>query len=177
VREGDRGQRRCGRPATVANKSGGCLLGRVNLRGVTGGGARIPTATAALHSTAEESTRGWHRRLGRVEDGRGSLGPMANAPFPIPAHRTGRAQLICKASGSPAGFAARHTTVQLMASVRGVGGHVPHRRLHRGTVESRALPPALSHLPSKGSFAGRSGSATSLILLTTTLDRRVSIAQ
>jgi hypothetical protein len=28
---------------------------------------------------------------GRVEDRRGSLGPMANAPFPIPAHRTGRA--------------------------------------------------------------------------------------
>src|SRR6267154_6683075 len=28
---------------------------------------------------------------------------------------------------------------------------------------------ALSHLPSKGSFAGKSGSATSLILLTTTL--------
>jgi uncharacterized membrane protein YphA (DoxX/SURF4 family) len=30
---------------------------------------------------------------GRVEDGRGSLGPMASAPFPIPAHRTGRADL------------------------------------------------------------------------------------
>ena len=30
-------------------------------------------------------------RCGRVEDGRGSLGPMANAPFPIPAHQTGRA--------------------------------------------------------------------------------------
>jgi len=29
--------------------------------------------------------------LGRVEDRRGSLGPVANAPFPIPAHRTGRA--------------------------------------------------------------------------------------
>ena len=28
---------------------------------------------------------------GRVEDGRGSLGPMANVPFPIPAHQTGRA--------------------------------------------------------------------------------------
>jgi hypothetical protein len=28
---------------------------------------------------------------------------------------------------------------------------------------------ALSHLPSKGSFAGKSGSATSLIPLTTTL--------
>src|SRR6202140_5131717 len=28
---------------------------------------------------------------GRVEDGRGSLGPMANAPFPTPAHQTGRA--------------------------------------------------------------------------------------
>src|SRR5262245_63281180 len=26
---------------------------------------------------------------GRVEDGRGSLGPVASAPFPIPAHRTG----------------------------------------------------------------------------------------
>ena len=30
-------------------------------------------------------------RHGRVEDGRGSLGPMANAPFPIPAHRHGHA--------------------------------------------------------------------------------------
>src|SRR5690348_12639975 len=30
-------------------------------------------------------------RLGRVEDGRGSLGPKANAPFPIPAHQTKRA--------------------------------------------------------------------------------------
>ena len=28
---------------------------------------------------------------GRVEDGRGSLGPKANAPFPIPAHQTERA--------------------------------------------------------------------------------------
>src|SRR5690242_1489345 len=34
-----------------------------------------------------------HLRYGRVEDGRGSLGPMANAPFPISAHRTGRAEL------------------------------------------------------------------------------------
>src|SRR5262245_25721309 len=32
-------------------------------------------------------------KYGRVEDGRGSLGPMASAPFPIPAHRTGRADL------------------------------------------------------------------------------------
>jgi hypothetical protein len=31
------------------------------------------------------------RGVGRVEDGRGSLGPMANAPFPIPARQTGRA--------------------------------------------------------------------------------------
>ena len=30
---------------------------------------------------------------GRVEDGRGSWRPMAIAPFPIPAHRTGRAAL------------------------------------------------------------------------------------
>jgi hypothetical protein len=31
------------------------------------------------------------QHCGRVEDGRGSLGPMANAPFPIPAHRHGHA--------------------------------------------------------------------------------------
>src|SRR6187431_258428 len=31
--------------------------------------------------------------FGRVEDGRGSLGPVASAPFPILAHRTGRADL------------------------------------------------------------------------------------
>src|SRR5664279_1286677 len=30
---------------------------------------------------------------GRVEDGRGSLGPMANAPFPIPARRAARVSL------------------------------------------------------------------------------------
>jgi hypothetical protein len=36
---------------------------------------------------------------GRVEDGRGSLGPVANAPFPIPAHRTGRADLPHPALG------------------------------------------------------------------------------
>ena len=41
----------------------------------------------------EPSSTGDPRPRGarRVEDGRGSLGPMANAPFPIPAHRTGRA--------------------------------------------------------------------------------------
>src|SRR5271170_6715053 len=33
------------------------------------------------------------RRDGRVEDGRGNWGPLAIAPFPIPAHRTGRAAL------------------------------------------------------------------------------------
>ena len=41
-----------------------------------------------------EPARRWptlHVRCGRVEDGRGSLRPMANAPFPIPAHQTGRA--------------------------------------------------------------------------------------
>src|SRR5262245_18131465 len=34
-----------------------------------------------------------HSRSGRVRDGRGSLGPSASAPFPISAHRTGRADL------------------------------------------------------------------------------------
>jgi hypothetical protein len=34
-----------------------------------------------------------HFAFGRVEDGRGSLGHSSNAPFPVPAHRTGRARL------------------------------------------------------------------------------------
>ena len=44
-----------------------------------------------LPSTIEIAERVVDVRKGRVEDGRGSLGPMANAPFPIPAHQTGRA--------------------------------------------------------------------------------------
>src|SRR5438309_268715 len=52
----------------------------------------------------------WPCRLGavgRVEDGRGSLGPVANTPFPIPARRTGRAISGIQLSD---GFTARHTT-------------------------------------------------------------------
>ena len=45
--------------------------------------------------------------VGRVEDGRGSLGPMANAPFPIPAHRTGRADF-------------RHPACMGLSSSRGI---------------------------------------------------------
>jgi hypothetical protein len=47
--------------------------------------------------------------VGRVEDGRGSLGPMANAPFPIPAHQTGRADFRHPAFrlASPQGTAGR----------------------------------------------------------------------
>src|SRR3954465_15872022 len=34
-----------------------------------------------------------YRMFGRVEDGRGSLGHLGIAPFPVPAHQTGRAGL------------------------------------------------------------------------------------
>src|SRR5258708_23017054 len=44
-----------------------------------------PASTSQKHATLRKSPSG------RVEDGRGSLGPMANAPFPIPARQTGRA--------------------------------------------------------------------------------------
>src|SRR5215831_464347 len=44
--------------------------------------------------------------VGRVEDGRGSLGPEANDPFPIPAHLTERAD---SALGLPIGFTTRPT--------------------------------------------------------------------
>ena len=46
--------------------------------------AVCPALGASLH-------RQPHACSGRVEDGRGSLGPLAIAPFPIPAHQTGRA--------------------------------------------------------------------------------------
>ena len=46
---------------------------------------------SGLPPTADIGTSSRFGRRGRVEDGRRSLGPMANAPFPIPAHQTGRA--------------------------------------------------------------------------------------
>jgi hypothetical protein len=55
---------------------------------------RSQTGTNMLETYFSASKMLGHLRSGpsgRVEDGRGSLGPMANAPFPIPAHRTGRA--------------------------------------------------------------------------------------
>ena len=58
----------------------------------------IPAQQSSLpadpSSAAEPAARSRsYGELGRVEDGRGSLGPLASAPFPIPAHRTGRADL------------------------------------------------------------------------------------
>src|SRR5271170_7367398 len=51
------------------------------------------TRQRVLPCSAVRALLAWKElvRSGRVEDGRGSLGPMANAPFPIPAHQTGRA--------------------------------------------------------------------------------------
>ncbi len=47
----------------------------------------------AIRAAVKYSTLIGSPSLGRVEDGRGSLGPFGIAPFPIPAHRTGRADL------------------------------------------------------------------------------------
>src|SRR5665213_2743542 len=44
-----------------------------------------------MDASIDRNTPRYACLLGRVEDGRGSLGPMANTPFPIPAHQTGRA--------------------------------------------------------------------------------------
>jgi len=49
-----------------------------------------PSASGLIPST-DIVRAGRQVSNGRVEVGRGSLGPMANAPFPIPAHQTGRA--------------------------------------------------------------------------------------
>src|SRR5947208_4715444 len=53
----------------------------------------IVTRTSAYRLVATKERTFQIGSDGRVEDGRGSLGPMASAPFPIPAHRTGRADL------------------------------------------------------------------------------------
>src|SRR4051812_28920537 len=60
----------------------------------------------------EPSSTGKPRRLGarRVEDGRGGLGPCDIAPFPVPAHQTGRADFPHPAFRlvSPHGTRRRH---------------------------------------------------------------------
>src|SRR6202011_1532578 len=50
---------------------------------------RWDAGTAGLPSAPEMPCAPGQLRLGRVEDGRGSWGPMAITPFPISAHRTG----------------------------------------------------------------------------------------
>src|SRR6267143_278373 len=70
------------------------LMMRCTLAVREGSRADLPTTSPAgpespqLRMRQDEPARSG---FGRVEDGRGCLGPMANAPFPIPAHRTGRA--------------------------------------------------------------------------------------
>ncbi len=57
----------------------------------SGSGAAVPSLAAHSRSTfncGRPSLSRIHRE-GRVEDGRGSWGPMAITPFPISAHRTG----------------------------------------------------------------------------------------
>src|SRR5262249_51691495 len=75
-----------------------------------------------------------HSHCGRVEDGRGSLGPLANAPFPIPAHRTGRAELPHPAlrlaspkahSGAGRGRRSRHSTSRFRWISSNVNQRVP----------------------------------------------------
>jgi hypothetical protein len=74
-------------PIEYAQKGAGIPL--VSIHGAGGG------FDQGLANAAEFVDEGFRiiapSRSGRVEDGRGSLGPMANAPFPIPAHQTGRA--------------------------------------------------------------------------------------
>jgi hypothetical protein len=51
----------------------------------------VSSGTSDRRAAALRNFCSTYDRCGRVEDGRGSLGPLAIAPFPIPAHQTGRA--------------------------------------------------------------------------------------
>ena len=72
---------RCGAARSVASLAAAWI----SQRNVCFESASPPIADKPAHRVK--------RRDGRVEDGRGSLGQFGNAPFPIPAHRTGRARL------------------------------------------------------------------------------------
>jgi hypothetical protein len=56
-----------------------------------------------------------HVAEGRVEDGRGGLGPMANTPFPIPAHQTERADFRHSAFRLASSQGTRQSAVDLMS--------------------------------------------------------------
>src|SRR5260370_35900419 len=85
---------------------------------------------SALPPTTDIERPRRHVRVGRVEDGRGSLGPMANAPFPIPAHQTGRADF-------------RHPAFRL-ASPQGTRRQTNRTRLRHG--EELSFAPRHSNL-------------------------------
>jgi len=72
---------------------------------------------------------------GRVEDGRGSLGPKANTPFPISAHRAGRAELPHPALRL--GSLQTHDEAQW---VQVAERRVLRKQLRKTTGEFRALP-------------------------------------
>src|SRR3954468_5702975 len=63
--------------------------------------SRSATSWALAPRTALEVCKAIHskmsitivKQIGRVEDGRGGLGQVGIAPFPVPAHQTGRADL------------------------------------------------------------------------------------
>src|SRR3954470_4932951 len=71
---------------------------------------QLPEQSTTLR--VESSSTGVTRRRGarRVEDGRGGLGPCDIAPFPVPAHQTGRADFPHPAFRlvSPHGTRRRH---------------------------------------------------------------------
>ena len=53
----------------------------------------LPSSAAPIEALFSLCPIYFFNRLGRVEGGRGNLGPVAVVPFPISAHRTGLAEL------------------------------------------------------------------------------------
>src|SRR5262249_53940416 len=72
---------------------------------------------SAFPPTAEVRAMFEYRRCGRVEDRRGSLGPIGQRPVSYP--RSSNWTCRFPASSSPTGFTARYTTVPLVAGVQG----------------------------------------------------------
>ena len=85
-----------------------------------------------------------HFRNGRIEDGRGSLGPMANAPFPIPKGRTMLRKLLGAAAMAATAYAfvPAHAGHVHQAAHLGVGCSGNNFAKAEGGVETMADGPA-----------------------------------
>jgi len=95
----------------------------------------------AASAIASASRSSFFCALSRVEGGRSDA--LKRAPFPLPAHQTGRAVFPHPAFrlASSSGFIIKHTAATRDARDKGAAHPVPRRHAREKTVSCRALAP------------------------------------